>query len=536
MFRRISLPAAERLVFYGLLALQLLPLWSVRYYLTIDGPCHLYNAKVLADMAANAELKAFYENWLFANQRFEPNWFSHFFMKTLFAAGVPAFLNEKLLQTFYVLAFGLGLRFVLRQIHPKGLFLSSLGLLFTYHHVFQMGFYNYSCSLALCLWAFGYWLKYRADWSVGRQLGLAALWLVLYFCHPIGFLFSFLLIGSDVLAQQIRRGPPDWASVGRQLLGLGLSALPVLVLFAEYVAGKGMSFRPSGESAAQIWRELVRLSALCTVMNEERDWAPLIAAVFPLLAGLALWLKIRQRAWRRTDMLLGVFLATLLIYVKQPGSFAGGGILSVRLQILPYLMLLLWLASVDFPKWVQGAVLAFSVGMSVLLWSIRLPAHWRASEAVQEYASCAAALPDRVSVLPLSFNHNGQLADGREVSSATWLFVHAAGYAGAERSIVLLDNYEAHTGNFPLLWKPSLDPFLFLPKEDTGFEGQPPRADFLHFPEKTKGAQVDYVLCWCLDKKFGEHPFTQEIKQQLDQGYELVFSSTHDLARVYKKK
>ncbi|MCC6461187.1 MAG: hypothetical protein IT260_11990, partial [Saprospiraceae bacterium] len=87
MYRRISLPAAERLVFYGLLALQLLPLWSVRYYLTIDGPCHLYNAKVLADMAASAELKAFYENWLFANQRFEPNWFSHFFMKTLFAAG-----------------------------------------------------------------------------------------------------------------------------------------------------------------------------------------------------------------------------------------------------------------------------------------------------------------------------------------------------------------------------------------------------------------------------------------------------------------
>jgi hypothetical protein len=148
----MPLKSIERLIFFLLLALHLAPLWSVRYFLTIDGPCHLYNAKVLADFSASADLRDFYESWVYLNLRFEPNWFSHFFMKLGFAAGIPAFLNEKLLQTFYVLSFALGLRFAIKKLAPKGVFLSSLGLLFAYHHVFQMGFYNYSLSLAGMFW------------------------------------------------------------------------------------------------------------------------------------------------------------------------------------------------------------------------------------------------------------------------------------------------------------------------------------------------------------------------------------------------
>ncbi|MCK6694831.1 MAG: hypothetical protein L6Q97_22360 [Thermoanaerobaculia bacterium] len=532
------LKSAERLVFYFLLALCLLPLWSVRYFLTIDGPCHLYNAKVLADFSASAGLRDFYESWVYLNLRFEPNWFSHFWMKTGFAAGIPAFLNEKLLQTFYLLAFGLGLRFVIRQLAPAGLFLSSLGLLFAYHHVFQMGFYNYSCSLALMFWTFGYWLRFQEAWTVGRQTGLAALFLALFFCHPVGLLFAFLLIGCALLAQTFRAG--SWAErqqyFRQQSIVLALTALPTLVLFAEYLYAKGLSFRKSGDAGWQMWSELVRLTSLCTMMEAERKWTPLVTLLFLVLLGAAVWIKIRSRRLVWTDALFGAFILSLFIYFKQPGSFAGAGIMPIRLQMLPYLVLLLWLATLDFPRWAQNAVLACAVAFSALFWSIRLPAHWRASGAVSEYVSCAAAIPDKVSVLPLSFNHNGQLPDGQTVSTAMWLFVHAAGYIGAEKSIVLLDNYEAHTQNFPLLWREQRDPYVFLPKDGIGFEGQPPRAEFLNYKAKTNNANVGYVLTWCLDKQFNDHLFTKEIKEQLEQGYELVFQSENGLGRVYRKK
>ena len=534
----IPAKSVERLVFFLLLVLHLVPLWSVRYFLTIDGPCHLYNAKVLADFSAGAGLRDFYESWVYLNLRFEPNWFSHFFMKMGFAAGIPAFLNEKLLQTFYVLAFALGLRFSIRQLAPGGLFLSSLGLLFVYHHVFQMGFYNYSCSLALMFLAFGYWLRFREAWTTVRQIGLAVLFLALFFCHPIGLMFSFLLIGSVMLALGFRAGSwaECWQYFRQQVIVLGLTALPALVLFAEYLYAKGLSFRKSGDAGWQMWSELARLTSLCTMMEVERQWTPLVAALFLSLLSAGVWLRIRSQQWIWTDVLFGTFILSLFIYFKQPGSFAGAGIMPVRLQLLPYLMLLLWLATLDFPKWAQNAVLACAVAFSALFWSIRLPAHWRASKAVTEYAGCAAAIPDKVSVLPLSFDHHGQLPDGRVVSSATWLFVHAAGYIGAEKSIVLLDNYEAHTHNFPLFWREQRDPFIFLPKDGVGFEGQPPRAEFLNYKSKTNNANVDYVLTWCLDKKFNDELYTKEIKEQLDQGYELVFQSENDLGRVYRKK
>lgn len=534
----IPFRSVERLVFWFLLALSLLPLWSVRYFLTIDGPCHLYNAKVLADFAASADLRDFYESWVYLNLRFEPNWFGHFWMKTGFAAGLPAFLNEKLLQTFYVLAFGLGLRFAIRQLAPGGLFLSSLGLLFAYHHVFQMGFYNYSCSLALMFWTFGYWLRYRESWTTGRQIGLGLLLLTLFFCHPIGLLFAFLLIGSVLLALTFRLD--DWAErrqyLRQQVVILTLAALPAFLLFAEYLYAKGLSFRKSGDAGWQMWSDLARLTSLCTMEEVERQWTPLVAVLFLALLGAGVRLKIRSRNWAWTDALFGAFIGSLFIYFKQPGSFAGAGILPIRLQMLPYLVLLLWLATLEFPQWLKNAVLACTVAFFTLFWSIRLPAHRRASAAVAEYVSCAAAIPDKVSVLPLSFNHNGQLPDGQTVSTAMWLFQHAAGYIGAEKSIVLLDNYEAHTQNFPLLWREQRDPYVFLPKEDTGFEGQPPRAEFLNYRSKTNKAGVDYVLTWCLDKKFNDNLFTKEIREQLEQGYELVCRSEHDLVRVYREK
>jgi hypothetical protein len=95
-----SFPRIESAVFYLLLAANLIPIWSVHYFLTGDGPCHLYNAKVLLDMYHSAELKAFYNPWLGINYFFEPNWFSHAALEMMMGLGMAPYLAEKLLQNF----------------------------------------------------------------------------------------------------------------------------------------------------------------------------------------------------------------------------------------------------------------------------------------------------------------------------------------------------------------------------------------------------------------------------------------------------
>lgn len=541
----LSLPTLERGLFYLLLAANLIPLWSVHYFVTGDGPCHLYNAKVLLDFYHGGDLKDFYNPWLFVNGHFEPNWFGHVFMELLLGWGTPAYLAEKFLQTFYVLSFGLGLRFLVRQVNPNALFISTFGLLLTYHHVFQMGFYNYSCSLAIMFWVSGFWLKYRHQWTVTRMLLQAVGFLALYFCHPIGLVFSFLVIGSVLLVELAiglaRRDrsteQSPWETFRSGALSVTLSAMPVIILFAEYVFVKGLNPSPRSESALQIWEELQRFTALSILMTTEKSWAICVAVFFALLLGLALLFKIRSRQWRWTDVFLPVFGIALLIYLKQPGGIAGAGILPIRLQLLPYLMLLIWLGSIDFPKWLQAGTMAFTVVVFVGLMRIRLPHHRMASNAAIEYASCGTVIPDRVSVLPISFNHNGlDPISGREVADHIWLYMHSGDYIGAEKSIVMLANYEAATQNFPLIWRWERNPYDRLKKDNASFEDQPPAVDIVNYPKNSTNATVDYVVTWCLDqRKFGEHPRVLDIEEQLRKEYELIFTSPHGLAKVFKR-
>jgi hypothetical protein len=539
----LSFASAERLIFYLLLAANLAPLWSFHYFLTCDGPCHLYNSKVLLDFWRGGDIKAFYNQWLYLNARFEPNWFGHAFMTLLMGLKVPGFLAEKLLQTLYVLGFGLGLRYLVRQINPDSLFLSSLGLLFTHHYVFQMGFYNFSCSLAALFWTTGYWLYIRRAYTPGRLLALAAGFLVLYFCHPVGLLFTFLLIGSLSLGEwgrdmKNREGGTSvvWKKSGQNVASVSLAALPVLVLFAEYLFFKGVHAEPGSDTKSSLWHLLRENRGLLIMDMSERWWAVAVGVACALLAIFACRIKWETRDFRWTDALFAVFIFTVWLYFNQPRSFAGAGVTPLRLVLMPHLMLLLWLASVDFSKQINTAVLIFSVVVSAALSIIRFPHYKLANEATLEYASCAAVIPDKVTVLPISFNHHGQVADGTYVAEKIWLFVHAGDYVSEGKSIMLLGNYEAQTRNFPLIWQNGRNPFVLLEKEDAIFENQPPHADLLGFPAKTGGAAVDYVVTWCKDQRFYEHPFSQDIGRQLEEGYDLVFTSKNNLAKVFKRK
>jgi len=536
----------EYTLFWVLLALNLVPIWSVHYFLTGDGPCHLYNARVLLDFLHEGEAGSFYAQWMYLNTAIEPNWFSHATMALLMELGFQPFLAEKLLQTFYVLAFGLGLRFLIRQLNPNGLFLSTFGLLLTYHHVFQMGFYNYSCSLALMFWVCGHWLKFRYLWTAGRVLLQALGFVLLYFCHPIGLLFSFLIIGSIFLVEtgiHLNRKMDgesqkiSWRPLWKNALASSLAALPAILLFTTYVLRKGLNPSPRSESNHRIWVELRELSALINISASERFWAIGVAVLFGLLALSALRSKFKKESLRWTDVLFLVFGIALLLYFNQPGGIAGAGVLPIRLQLLPYLMLLLWLASVDFSNRVQARMLALTVIAFIGFMVIRIPHYQMASDAAKEYVSAAAVIPDNVSVLPISFDHNGRHASGRMVADGIWLFMHAGDYIGIERRVVMLGNYEAATHNFPLIWRWERNPFERLGKDGGYFEGQPPIANLLDYPKNAENATIDYVVTWCLDeKKFGDHPFIQSMEQQLAQGYDLVFTSENGYAKTFRRK
>lgn len=525
----------ETFLFWGLIGLLLYPILSNSYFLTGDGPCHLYNSKVLLDFLTETNVD-FYSGYYNLNNNTEPNWFSHVVLAGLLTLFSDA-SAEKILLVVYVLVFSISLRGVISNINKENRFLVFVGLPFVFHRMVQMGFYNFSFGFAFCFLGIWFWLanRHRLNWY--RVLVFALINLLTYFTHPIGFLLSGLIIGSIAVGEfilskagKVESGRTSFSTFKNILIGF----LPGILLMFEYLGRKGINATPNPDSTKELYHEFLELTSLVNLSDKEELLAMMLAILIGILVIYSVVEKIRTKTLTVYDGIFGAFVLMLYIYFNQPGSMAGAGILSVRLQFMPYLVVLLWLAANKFHPILKKATALIAIGIVVSFSAIRIPIHKLASEATEEYVSVREHIPSGSTVLPLSYAHNGKTPEGEQVSDQIWLFMHAADYMGSDRSIVMFGNYEANTGYFPIIWKDSRNPYKHLSK-GYGLEHLPPGVDISRY-EKDTGGQVDFVITWCLDDQFLNRPETQDVLKQLDEGYQLVFSSQNQLAHLYKRK
>ncbi len=203
-----------------------------------------------------------------------------------------------------------------------------------------------------------------------------------------------------------------------------------------------------------------------------------------------------------------------------------------RLMILPMLAFILWFASVSFSNTIKSFVATIFIIFSVFMLFKRLPYYADASKAVEEYMSVDQFIDENSIILPLDFNHNGNNLNGENIADRIWIFTHAADYLGAEKPLIILDNYEANTGYFPFLWIWERNPFDKLSKNE-GIEFQPPCVDIPGYENKT-GEKIDYVLLLNFSQHDTLHPYTQDLLKQLDEVYVKTYTSENERAILFK--
>lgn len=527
----------EKNLFRFLLVATVVPLWLHQYYLTGDGPCHVYNANLVFDLWKDQHYE-FYNAYLFLHRILLPNWFAHFWLGALMEV-FPPYSAEKILLTAYALLLPLSVRWAVQQINPRASYLAFLSFPFVYNHVFQMGFYNFSFSVVGCFLLIGYYLRWRAALTPGRQLGLAIGWLLLYFCHPVGLAYAGAALGFFIVVEKGVSGrQAGWTlnqfvlAWGEALGSLLLSALPALALFANFLYYHPSPPAPNPDTFFKLQQEFFELTALIALTWREKPLAVAMAVVFGLLLGYIIYQRGRERRWSAYDGFLLMFFLAVLIYFKAPGGLAGAGILSVRLQFFPYLLLLLWLATVTPPPALRGAVMVLGVGFTLAFIGVRLPTYQRQAEALSEILSVDPLIEPTKTLLPLSFSFNGLSTNGQPIADAIWLFVHPFDYLGARKPLIIFPNYEASTWNFPIVWRWQREGFSQI----GNVEAIPPEANFLDYPQRTGGA-VDYVLTWCQDQSpWPDHPATKNINAQLAAGYDLIYTSTSGRVKLYRRK
>jgi hypothetical protein len=452
------------------------------------------------------------------NREAIPNWFVFFLL-----ADVLRFLSlpvaEKVLLSAYVILLPLSARYALRAVRPGAGFLAFLSFPFVYNFLLNMGFYNFCFSLAAFLLSLGYWLRHRGRLGIGRTAVLALLILWTYFCHPVtlAVLAGTLLTLASWRALRLRSP--------KGLLAPLLGSAPAVVLLLSFLQDR-IGGRVSDMTFAAKARQLAGLYSLVSLDTRLVAFSIALSLLLGLLTIAALTRRFHRRRLLPGDGLLLACIALVGVYFLAPNEMGQGGFVTHRLNLFPFLVLILWLGTFSFPEAIRTAIrsagIAISLGFLAAMFSI-----WAALGAyLSDILTAAPHLQPRSTLLTLSCSNAGRDDDGTDLTFRTWPFVHAGSLLAARVPLVDLSLYEAHEDYFPLTYRPRRDPYLLLARDPLDLEAEPPRVDLSRYP-----GRIDYVLLvWP----------TQEdpagMRRQLAAAYERVHVSPEGYAEVWRLK
>lgn len=536
---RLLLPKNLGKIFFWVgLVILLLTLWQSRFFLTGDGPTHLYNAKVLLDhwQGHNTD---FYSTYYTLNSNPEPNWLGHLLLAGLHSF-LPAWLAEKFLLMGIVLLFAFGARFAVRSVNPEQEGLTVLFFPFLFTDPFHMGFYNFCFSLGIFLYLIGYWLRHKDQFNWKSLLVLALLFCLQYFTHPVTLVAAGLVMAGSTFYNFVLEGIPKrfkglyfWEKYLKLAGSLVLTALPALAILLWFLARKGMGNPGESKPFKTLLLELWHMSTLVWQPPSEGALAKIVLLTFGLLILLGMFLSLFQDRKAAGRGLGFASMLMLVLYFISPDNLAGGGIIQMRLQLFPFFCLILWLTSMPLNDSMQRTIPGAFFIFLCLFFGLRLGTYRALGKAVQEIRSAKVHIPARSTVLPLSFAHAGKKPDGSPLMKGLWLFVHAADYLGADKSLVMFDNYEGNTGFFPVIWNEKVNPYLHL-STGPGQEALPPAVDLKQYA--ATGGRVDFILTWCMDDTYAENPDFQRLQNQLAEEYEKIFVSEAGRVSLYQWK
>ncbi len=507
----------------------------------MDGPAHLYNARVIKEMllADHEKLDSFYR----LNGFPVPNWTGHFLLSA-FLLFLPAYLAEKGLLLIYLVGLPLSFRTFIQTVSPDRPAFSYFIFPFTFSFLFTLGFYNFSLGLILFFTTLSYWnkVKHRRP-EYQRMFTLFLFFTVTYFTHIFILAALLILIGLDIILpathRWIRKKEGSKALFEKTLdktrLFL-LPSLPLIVLSLFYTLNM-----PGGDPSFMDTRTLIEdLSRMKGVISyQEGIEEPYTRTLFYLFCALTLFgifkrigmmdfpslikgkgITERDLNIRSSDLWLFSALLFLGFYFILPESTGSAGAIVQRVRLFFFLLLIVWFAaSKGFPKWLKVASVALLLYCHFNLLSFYRTVAGNLNEVALDCQAVAEQLPADSIVLPLHY-------------SGHWLTGHFPNYVGVDKPMVILENYEAATGYFPLKWNKKGIPDIRL---GTYASSDLPCKHWMT-NEKNAELQAGHVLVFGKKLKKKEGTCHDRIRSILDQEYKETLNNDHCTLYTRKKK
>jgi hypothetical protein len=517
-------------------ALCLLQVWLPAYYLTGDGPCHLYNAQVLHDLWCGNNV-SFYAQFFTRFYQPNPNWLSTLVMALLLFV-VNGAIAEKIFLTIYIILFVSGFYVLLKKISGNGSSWLLVILLFVFPHTLAKGFYNFSFSIAFFFWVLWSWLRFLEKRTLVTGVLFFLFSGLLFFTHLLAFGFSVFTCAAILVSYTIAatEGTAQQKFLGfflKNALWLAVFLTPFLILMLWFTDKEG-GMQMQLEHHFYRLVELVQFKYLVNVTHHEDYFALTAGVLLLLLFSIGVVKRIQLKKIHKYDGFLLSFLFALFVYLFFPESFLGHLILiSMRAQLFVFIMIVCCIGYL-VPEGKIRSIGSYTLfGCFLGLSAFRIACQLSASEGVTDYLAAGSYIKPNSVVLPFYFDPEGKDAHGHKIADGNYLFAHTADYLGTDKPLIMLDNFEAYMGYFPLRWVDKTNPYYHLGRYD-GIEGSLPLADINRYKQVT-GVTIDYVLMWCFDSSALKTEYFSALYAQIQSGYHVAYTSPTRRTVLFEK-
>ncbi|MFN3342208.1 MAG: hypothetical protein ACK40M_05895 [Flavobacteriales bacterium] len=430
----------ESLVLFSVSLLFASSFFFLGHFVTIDGPAHVYNAELIAGklFGSNPLVDSYY-SW---NNDFVPNWLGHFLLLVfkLFLSGSTA---EKLLLSLYLLGIVFSLRYLIQSFNPANGLLALLSIPFVFNTFLYYGFYNFCLSLIFIFWISGFVVRNIEKWTLKRCFQLSILLLLSFFAHLSGFiivgifLFAFVLFR---LLQKLFTRSPFFLNEVRSSLFITIACLPSLSLFLIYWLSHHNDGALTYKSTGEIFDYFISGTPLIAYGQSEVIWTgKLVLLLAGGVFGVLIYRSIRRKFFDKSDFLLLIGLVVIALSFLLPDSDSRGGYMTLRLVLISFLFLVAWLGTQKMQRILQLSLISAFLILSVLHIRMRLGSQRVLNEIANEIDQASKFVNEGSIILPV-----------HRPADWDWLTAHMSNYICADKSCVVLENYEAPQDYFPL--------------------------------------------------------------------------------------
>lgn len=465
-----SSPPHHKLVTYlhtGLFLVAIIivciPVFSVDYLITLDGPNHLYTSRTFYQLIAGDD---FYQTYFETNSNFTPNYLTVIVLgalQTIFSTIV----SLKIFHLLHIFLLLFGAYFWSNSQNEKQRAYPFLILPFVYSHLFFSGFYNFILAVSISFFVLGLYDRFSTrKWKLKQYVIVGMLLFTVFASHIIPFFFTGLYIFIHELLQWKKS---NWQKSNLlQSLYLLLAASPGLIL----------TFLFTGERSSDIsyleFNELVsRISSgFSIVIRHETqeglttiNWIKLSFLAFTLM--LFLYGIFSKNQSKRLTLPITIF-CILVLYFILPDSVGYASVFSVRIEYIFWLFIIIGCTRIT----IENKYLSFipvTVGLALLIFQIKanLP-YWRMLNGhAHSVINAAEHIEDNKVVYPV-FN------------SLIWDDLHISNLAGTEKELMILENTSARQDYFPLIYNAPYEDCIRTTRSDQyNCNGQFIKVDYL---------------------------------------------------------